>query len=246
MAVIYKIEHRQTARKYVGKAINVERRWWEHLNNVKKGKQHPLYDAIRKYGQDAFIFEILEEVPEQDLNRREIELIQELKTVYPAGYNLAEGGEGGNTKKGMTREQKLEFSKKISKAAKQNVVQGVGICAKSVKGKHITETCPEIAEKWKVNYVKGQERKAERYVKGDFTLAEIQGYRKLSVIRKGANNPRAAKIECMETGDVFGSMSEAVQYYKLNSRTPIQTTIKTGKPSATEAIQGLTFKYCNG
>lgn len=245
MAVIYKIEHRQTARKYIGKAKNVKRRWWEHLNNAKNGRQHPLYDAIRKYGQDAFTFEVLEEVLEQNVDQREIDLIREYSTVYPTGYNLTEGGEGGNTRKGMSEEQEIEYSAKLSKAAKQKTLQGTGICAKSVKGKHITETCPEIADKWRVNHKAATDRTTQRRREGNFTQKELAAYSHLSNVRKGGNNPRAAKIECVETGNVFGSMSEAVQYYRLNSNTPIRTTIKTGKPSTTEAIRGLTFKYYN-
>lgn len=243
MAVIYKIEHRQSARKYIGKATNVERRWQEHLRNVEKNKQHPLYDAIRKYGKDAFRFEVVEEVLEEELNRREIELIQEYNTLYPSGYNLAEGGSGGNTRKGMTEKQKIGYSVKQSKAAKQKVSLGIGIAAKSVKGKHITEVCPEIAEKWEINYKKGQQSRTERYKRGIYTEQELEGYKKLSQLKRGGNNPRAAKIECIETGNVFSSMSEAVSFYGLKSRTPIQTTIKTGKPSTTKAIRGLTFKY---
>lgn len=243
MAVIYKIEHIATRRTYIGKAQNVDRRWWEHLNNVRKGKKHPLYDAIRKYGVDAFNFEVIDTVAEQEVNQREIELIKENNTMYPAGYNLAEGGTGGNTRQGMTEDQKIQYSAQQSKSAKQRVAQGIGISAKSVKGKHITETCPEIAEKWKANYIKGQNQKSKRYAEGNFTSAEIEGYKKLSTIRKGGNNPRAAKIVCVETREVFGSMSEAMQHYKLNSRTPIQTTIRTGKISSNKLIEGLSFQY---
>jgi len=244
MAVIYKIEHKVTKRAYIGKAQDVDRRWWEHLNNVKRGKQHPLYDAIRKYGKDAFNFEVIESVSDQEVNQREINLIKEYNAIYPAGYNLTEGGTGGNTKKGMTEDQKLQHRAQQSKNAKQQVIQGIGICAKSVKGKHITETCPEIAEKWRVNYNKGQNQKSKRYAEGNFTLAEIEGYKKLSDIRKGGNNPRAAKIMCVETGELFGSMSEAMQHFKLRSRTPIQTTIRNGKPTVgSTQLPGLSFRY---
>lgn len=244
MAVIYKIEHIETKKKYIGKAINAERRWREHLNNVKKGKQHPLYNAIRKHGQNAFNFKILETVSEQELNQREIELIQEYNTMYPTGYNLAEGGTGGNTKKGMTEEQKVVYKTTQSENAKQRIKLGIGITAKSKKGVHITEICPEIAEKWKINYSKGQKQKSKRRLEGNFTQSELEGYKKLSELRKGGNNPRAAKIICIQTGRIFNSMSEAMQYYNLKSRTSIQTTIKTNKPSNAEAIKGLTFKYC--
>lgn len=245
MAVIYKIEHKETKRIYIGKAINAERRWKEHLYNVRTNKNHPLYNAIRKYGLDLFTFEILEEISEYNINQREIELINKYNTIYPNGYNLAQGGTGGNTRIGMTDQQKFDYNLKISKKTKEKVSQGIGISAKSIKGKRIIDICPEIADKWKANHKAGMKRVSERRKQGNFTQKELLSYEKLSISHLGGNNPRAAKIECIETGQVFGSMSEAVLFYKLNSRTPIQTTIKTQKPSTTDNIRGLTFKYYN-
>lgn len=243
MAVVYEIKNKITGKKYIGKAINVERRWWEHLNNARRGKHHPLYDAISKYGQESFEFSILEEVSLELIDQREVELIKEHNTLHPNGYNLAIGGTGGNTRKGMSLEQQEAYNKKLKKTAKENIRNGVGIAAKSVKGKHITETCPEIAQKWKKNYEKGQQAKSIRYANGNFTDREKAGYRKLSTLRQGGNNPRAAKIQCVETGEVFNSMSEAVKYYGLASRMSIQTSIKTKRPSKNPQIKNLTFQY---
>jgi group I intron endonuclease len=243
MAVIYKIENTITNQLYIGKAIDHKRRWDEHLRNVKSGQNHPLYNSIRKYGKEYFNFEILEIVLEQNVNEQEIDFIKKYNTLYPFGFNLSPGGTGGNTRKLMTENQIIIYKNKLSESAKEKVKKGVGICAKSVKGKHITETYPEIAEKWKINYIESQNKKSKRFSAGKYTQAEINGYKKLSELRKGKNNPRAKKIKCVETNQVFGSMSEAMQYYNINSRTPIQTTIKTGKQSKTQGIKGLSFIY---
>lgn len=54
--------------------------------------------VIQKYGIENFRKEILEEIEYlKDLNLREIFWIQELNTKYPNGYNLTDGGDGGDT-----------------------------------------------------------------------------------------------------------------------------------------------------
>ncbi len=54
-----------------------------------------LYRAIRKYGPDQFEWdEVCSDVPDEDLNRKEIECIAWFGTKAPNGYNLTDGGGG--------------------------------------------------------------------------------------------------------------------------------------------------------
>lgn len=99
MIGIYKITNKINGKIYVGQSIDIDRRWKEHrwdcVNpnvtdyNSKKNR------ALRKYGVDNFIFEVLEETDEEDLNQREIFWITTLDTVNN-GYNLSNGGHGPN------------------------------------------------------------------------------------------------------------------------------------------------------
>ncbi len=51
--------------------------------------------AIRKYGKENFVKEILEEnLKAEELSIREIFWIEKLNTKFPNGYNLTDGGEG--------------------------------------------------------------------------------------------------------------------------------------------------------
>ena len=64
MPGIYKITHSASGRCYVGSSVNIERRWREHRDRLKRGV-HPnprLLRAWLKYGADAFNFAILESV----------------------------------------------------------------------------------------------------------------------------------------------------------------------------------------
>lgn len=68
MAVIYQILNVVTDAIYIGSARNPKKRKWEHWNDLKKGAHHctALQAAWNEYGPDAFEFEILEEVPDEN------------------------------------------------------------------------------------------------------------------------------------------------------------------------------------
>lgn len=73
MAHIYKILNVVTEHFYIGSSVNFKKRKWEHLNNLKKNTHHckKLQAAWDEYGPDAFEFEILEEVADEDALRIE-------------------------------------------------------------------------------------------------------------------------------------------------------------------------------
>jgi group I intron endonuclease len=66
MAVIYRITNMVNNKYYIGSAESFARREWQHKYNLKRGdhKNPHLQAAWNKYGGDAFVFEILEEIPE--------------------------------------------------------------------------------------------------------------------------------------------------------------------------------------
>lgn len=80
---------------YVGQTNNPERRWAEH-KCIAQHQYHyksALYAAMRKYGNNAFRFDIIEECADADMSNREQYWIQELNTLTPNGYNMTPGGE---------------------------------------------------------------------------------------------------------------------------------------------------------
>lgn len=67
MAAIYKITCVVTEDFYVGSAVKPKRRRWEHWNALKKNQHHciALQTAWNEYGEDAFEFEVIEEVEDE-------------------------------------------------------------------------------------------------------------------------------------------------------------------------------------
>lgn len=117
MNYIYKITNKINNKSYIGKTshLNPLKRWEEHLKDSKKKlkSKRPLYSAINKYGEDNFIFEIIEEtnIPEE----REVFYINFYKT-YKTGYNATLGGDG---KSFINYEEVVTYYKEYNPSMKQ-------------------------------------------------------------------------------------------------------------------------------
>jgi group I intron endonuclease len=93
---IYCIENITNGHKYIGQAVDLDKRLgdhWKNLNNNCRDNPY-LRNAYNKYGAEVFVNYIIEECPENLLNEREIYYIAIIPTKYPHGYNLTAGGEG--------------------------------------------------------------------------------------------------------------------------------------------------------
>lgn len=95
MIGIYKITNLINGKCYIGQSINIEKRWKNHqvvaTNPNDNGYNYPLYQAIRKYGQKNFSWEVIEECDKNSLDEREIYWISYYNS-YNNGYNQTLGG----------------------------------------------------------------------------------------------------------------------------------------------------------
>jgi group I intron endonuclease len=104
---IYKITCLSTSKIYVGQAVShilnhkryrpygYEGRFRCHISEAfssKKNQSHYLNNAIRKYGVEDFVVELIERCDIQNADEREIYYIKELNSLFPNGYNLKNGG----------------------------------------------------------------------------------------------------------------------------------------------------------
>jgi group I intron endonuclease len=90
---IYAITHLETGRVYVGKSIDIERRWHEHKRDARRGVEMAIYNALRKYGAEAFEWKVLEVCQPHALDSAEIRWIKELRS-FDSGFNCTPGGDG--------------------------------------------------------------------------------------------------------------------------------------------------------
>lgn len=105
MPYIYKITNTINNKSYIGKTEKLDpiQRFKEHIQDSKRTykNKRPLYEALKKYGEESFIFEILEET--SNPNEREVYYISYYNT-YKEGYNATLGGDG---KSYITNQQEI-------------------------------------------------------------------------------------------------------------------------------------------
>lgn len=111
---IYQIRHVESGKVYVGSAVNPHQRCYEHRSILSRGLHHSAYlqRAWNKYGESAFVFEIVEPVLlVEDLIAREQYWIDALHASDPAhGYNTAPVA-GSNLGMKHTDERRAKMSK---------------------------------------------------------------------------------------------------------------------------------------
>lgn len=145
---IYEIFNIVNSKKYVGQAIDYERRWKAHINELNRNGKNDynkhFQNAWNKYGQECFMFIILETVEantqeelQNKLNELEKQYIREWNLLDDRyGYNVAEGGHNGYCLAGYTEEQRKVVYKKQSETMKEKYANGY---VNPNKGKHISE-----------------------------------------------------------------------------------------------------------
>ena len=104
---IYKIVNLSNNKIYVGQSVSHilnhkkyrpyghEGRFRCHISeafSTKKNQSHYLNNAIRKYGVEDFVVELIECCEIDDADERETHYIKEFNSLYPNGYNLKNGG----------------------------------------------------------------------------------------------------------------------------------------------------------
>lgn len=90
---IYSIYCSSNKKHYVGSSNNIQRRWLEHQSKLRRNIHPNLYlqRAWKKYGEDKFIFSILELCNKIDLNNKEKCWISKLKSfIRVNGFNIDE------------------------------------------------------------------------------------------------------------------------------------------------------------
>lgn len=98
MGYIYQILNTENDKIYIGQTKNsVLSRFKAHLSEARNNRPGYLNEAIRKYGEDAFVVEIIEEIDDDSMNERERYWIAKLDANNrEVGYNIHAGGNSGH------------------------------------------------------------------------------------------------------------------------------------------------------
>lgn len=236
--VIYKITNTVNNKIYVGKTKNVTQRWKNHTSNVGKLRR-PLYDAMLHYGIDKFVMEIIDIGTPDNIDELEKFWIKELNSINE-GYNLTEGGGGGDTFSNRTIASKNKTRRKLSQAAKLNMKNPEYVKKLSDATKKLWANT-DYVNRVRINYLKAvssESYKENHSKKMKEALKSPQLRKKWSDVKLGKNNNRwlgymyvtdtNGNVTCYETS------KSAAKHLQVTANTLIQhaknnTTFQRGK-----------------
>lgn len=90
---IYKITNILDNKCYIGQSVDIYKRWCDHCKcgcGIDTPKNNKLYAAMEQDGIENFTFELLEECPREELNKKETFYIN-LYESNDYGYNITQG-----------------------------------------------------------------------------------------------------------------------------------------------------------
>ena len=92
---IYGIKNCLNGKMYVGQAINIYKRWKDHIDDLDENKHYNVHlqRSWNLYGKQNFQFLILEECSAEKLNEKEMFYVDKFDAYYN-GYNQTRGGDG--------------------------------------------------------------------------------------------------------------------------------------------------------
>jgi group I intron endonuclease len=219
--IIYRIYHIDSNKSYIGKCSKGLSRILDHLKAWKNPKQDYraklLYRAMRKYGIDSFDYEILYTASdENELNLKEKYYIEKFKTLdRNFGYNLTEGGTGGNTWGHLTPEDLLKAKERLRKSNKK-------FWKKDPRAKELRKILSNNLKEMRKDPTKNQKNR-------EIAKKRLSELNKTDPRFLAARENRKKPVICVETGEIFKSIKEAA--LKLNvHHWHVQNSIKKNKP----------------
>ena len=129
MDVVYKATSKTAGKSYVGATINeFDRRKQMHFSRARNGCSTIFYDAICKYGENDFTWEIL--FKSNDINELgviEAKFIDELNTFHPNGYNFLTDGTYGYKVAKISVDKMIDSlaGRTLSEEHKRNISKGL-------------------------------------------------------------------------------------------------------------------------
>lgn len=153
---IYQIQNKVNNKIYIGSSIDIEQRWKTHRSELKSKHHHNsnLQNAWHEYGEENFVFEIIEIVEDKNNLIDREQHYMDLTTCYDIniGYNI--NPTAGNCLGVKRTEKEKIWLSRISSGEKSHFAKitekdAISICKRIVSG----ETIRSIAKDYSIGIV---------------------------------------------------------------------------------------------
>lgn len=272
--VIYRIRNVVNQKFYVGSTINMKERTRTHRNKLRRNTHHTphLQAAWNKYGEECFVFEVVEEVASVDELQSAEDAWLAAHVGQPYCYNA--GLRSGAPWRGAPAEDHPCYGRPKPPEEIAAIAAGVRkryedpTYVPRLGKQHTEETKAKISAKVQAAVTEGrsgkfipseetrkrmsQALKGNQNAKGHIRTEEHR--RKLSEANKGNQNwlgrshTEEAKAKMSKrvlettTNTEFASLTATLEHYGFKMPT-LRRALKTGKPIAKGVHKGLIFVY---
>jgi group I intron endonuclease len=195
--IIYKTTNLVNGKFYIGKDAKNKKSYLGSGNILK--------EAIKKYGKENFKKEILEVCTSlEELSEREKYWIEKLDAIN-LGYNLTEGGTGGDTYTHNTNKYTAGFYKGMEPWNKGK--QGIQAWNKGLKG---------VMTANKTTFKAGKEHTFYGLKQKESTVTKRVNTRRQNGSYKGVGKFAPKQVLNTEDGNIFNSIKDAAEYYNIS------------------------------
>lgn len=233
---IYKITNKINGKIYIGQVYNktIQDRFNRHIKDASPHSRSIVDKAIDKYGKDNFTVEQIDTATTlEELNQKEMFWIKYYNsTDRSIGYNLTDGGDGGNTYKYKSKDEMKAIKEKI---AKSNFGKNNGM-HKSIKGFNVktkeevffdtlSEACRYFGIIQKDIFTLHAMKKAKYLYKDEWVFAYTDDEYNLTLgtFDSSTRNGTKVKLTNLNTGEeqIFNSICKLCESLGFNSKHPI-------------------------
>lgn len=268
---IYKITNKNNGKIYIGSSKNIKNRWRGHLSDLRRNKHHSPYlqKAFNKHGEDAFVFEILQLSPIEDLIKIEQKYMDDTKCYCPNnGYNysktaglpdsdILKASQTPETKKKQSDaskkmwnnpETRKRISRQISLNTKkqwQNPEIKQKMMSKISSDEHkktMSSSIKEIwqNEKYRQKRAEGLKKAITQEYKNKLSSIMQERYSDPEYCKKHKESIKGKKkVYCITNNVIYNSISDAAKFVGVSGTKYVKKCIASGK-----LCRGYLFRYC--
>jgi group I intron endonuclease len=240
MAVIYRITNMANGKFYIGSAESFARREWQHKYALRRNehKNPRLQAAWNKYGEEMFVFEVIEEIA-PDRNAFDIENTYLHKVVGQEDcYNINTDAIGMRT--GITHTEaskaKVSASRKGKAAGEEHYRYG----------KIVSEEVRQKIGDTQRGKPKGPGRKVSEAGKAKIRANIEAGRSHMHWLGKThteeAKEKMRKKVLEQTSGQMFDSLTAVLTHYQMTMPT-LRRALLSGKPISKGKFVGCVFVY---
>ena len=230
---IYMYVNKINGKRYIGLTKNFNRRYNEHLKNNTQ-----LIDkAIDKYGIENFDIIILAHdiQTKEQMNDYEKFFIKRYNTlaINGNGYNITTGGQNCCYWDGYTEEQKETTKQKLKEAnlGKEMSQETKDKISNTLQGREVSDETREKMGTWQRGLKRPSPSEETRRKMSEAHSGEKNSFygkkhseeslKRMSEWQLGDKSPRATKVICLNTKQVFNTVKEAGEWCRLKSPSSI-------------------------